>query len=328
MSPKLSIIIPCYNCEKTLEEAVVSCFTQNLENFEIIMVDDASMDNTREIIKKLSEKHQEIKVIYHDKNKGGGAARNTAVKNSSHELIFCLDSDDILPEGTLEKMLKYWEEKRCDGVAIHRSIKFKGLNINDIERIDEFGYANQIIPIESLIEKPESPLCPLYSVFMFTKKAWEKCGGYPENHGFDTQGFAWRFLLNGLKAYTCPNTSYLHRVNFHNSYYLREYMAGKINMNWQLVLREFISAFSKKTQIIILDNKINDYQDILINKLKKIDKPWSKKINDPSGLEEIKKESLLINQKYPISKTEIIARNSPRGIIKRIFNKITKRLKI
>lgn len=274
MSPKISIIIPCYNCEKTLEEAVASCFTQNLENFEIVMVDDASTDNTREIIKKLLEKYKEIKVIYHDKNKGGGAARNTGINNSSGELIFCLDSDDILPEGTLGKMQNYREEKKCDGVAIHHSIKFNGKNIKDISRIDNFGYAGEQIPPESLLEKITGKLCPLYYVFMFTRKAFEISGGYPEDHGFDTQGFAWRFLAKNLVAFTCPETEYLHRVNFNKSYYIREYLNGRINYNWQKILEEFLYLFKEPIQKTILSFNIKNPTINILDEIQKTPVPF------------------------------------------------------
>jgi glycosyltransferase involved in cell wall biosynthesis len=268
MNNKLSIIIPCYNCEKTLEEAVESCYTQGLDDFEIVMVNDGSTDNTADILHKLSGKYQNIKIINHPINKGGGATRNTAVKNSSNEIIFCLDSDDILPPNTLSKMLSYIENKKCDGVAIHKSIKFNGVNIKDIERVDEFGYVNQQIPVGSLIEKHGEPLCPLYYIFMFTKKAWKVCGGYPEDHGFDTQGFAWRFLLNGLVAYTCPEASYLHRINFHKSYYIREYLSGKINLDWIKIITEFIPFITEEALDHINNYNINSCF-FLIDTLKK-----------------------------------------------------------
>lgn len=288
MKPKLSIIIPCYNCEKTIEEAIKSCYTQEIEDFEIILVDDKSTDNTRSILNNFSQKYNNIKIFSHDKNRGGGATRNTAVKNSSSDIIFCLDSDDILPNGTLKKMYDFLILKKCDGVGLHKSIKFNGKNIKDIERIDIFGYVNEKIPRESLIERKGEPLCPLYVVFMFTKKAWEISGGYPEDHGFDTQGFAWRFLLNGLTAYTCPEASYLHRINFHKSYYLREYFSGKINLNWIKIFSEFLTIFSDEIIKKIIKFNINSSKNVMdeICKNKNIfQKKYAKEEINESNLE-------------------------------------------
>lgn len=270
MKPSLSIIIPCYNCSRTLEEAVISCYTQGLTqagfNFEIVMVDDGSTDTTKFVMERLANEHREIRVFFHEKNLGGGATRNTAIENSQSDIIFCLDSDDILAEGTLLKMLNFMLEKkksgiRCDGVGIHRSIKFKGSNIRNVDIIHTFGYVNEVIPIESLLQR-NNVHCPLYSTFMHTKEAFRIAGGYPTDHGFDTQSFAWRFLVNGLTAYTCPNAEYLHRVQFSKSYYIREYESGKTNYNWFLILCEFLYIFNDHTKDLILQFDLNSEKSI------------------------------------------------------------------
>ena len=258
MNPKLSVIIPCFNSAGTLEEAVSSCYIQGLgKDFEIVIVDDASTDNTKGVMRALAEKHPEVKLFFHEKNKGGGAARNTAVQNAAGDLIFCLDSDDLLGEGTLKKMLDLQISKKADGVGVSDSVKFRGRNIRDISFTNRLSHAGERIPFENLLQK-DGALCSLYSTFLFTKEAFSVAGGYPTDHGFDTQGFAWRFLANGLSAYTCPGTTYLHRIDFHKSYYLREYEAGKINHNWFKIYEEFLFLFDEGTRKDILDFNLND----------------------------------------------------------------------
>ena len=248
--------MPCYNCSETLEEAVVSIYAQNLKiSFEVIMVDDGSTDSTRELIIKLSKKYKYIKYFFQEQNKGGGVTRNMAVKNSEGNIIFCLDSDDILEEGVLGKMADYWLSKRCDGVGVSTSIKFKNKNIKNTAFINEFSFINEQVPFESLFQN--SMKCPLYSVFLFTREAFDMIGGYPEGHGFDTQGFAFRFLANGLVAYTCPETTYFHRVGFHRSYYIREYEAGKASHNWYSILEEYLFVFSEELQRQIIEFDLN-----------------------------------------------------------------------
>ena len=134
MTPKLSIIIPCYNCEDTLREAVDSCYIQGFSNeeFEIIMVDDGSTDNTWKLMQGIASEYKNIKVLQHSRNRGGGATRNTAIKNSSADVLFCLDSDDILPPDTLGKMYTFLKEKNCNAVCIHRFINFNGKDTSDI----------------------------------------------------------------------------------------------------------------------------------------------------------------------------------------------------
>lgn len=253
---KLSIIIPCYNCQETLLEAVDSIYRQDLvEPFEIVMVNDVSTDDTWQLMQKLESEHPEIKIFRHEKNLGGGATRNTAVEKSSNDIIFCLDSDDILGDGTLNKMINFLVEKNCDAVGVSTSVKFRNKNIKDIAFTNNFGYVGEKIPFEGLFS---SQKCSLYSVFMFTKRAFEIAGAYPTNHGFDTQGFAWRFLANGLVAYTCPETTYLHRINFHRSYYTREYEEGRLSHNWFKVFEEFLYLFNIETRLKLLQANLND----------------------------------------------------------------------
>ena len=78
---KISIIIPCYNCAKTLREAVASCYVQKLDNFEIVMVDDGSADNTKEIMQKLASKHPEIPFNFGEYSVGGGFCIHTETRS-------------------------------------------------------------------------------------------------------------------------------------------------------------------------------------------------------------------------------------------------------
>ena len=251
MKPELSIIIPCYNCETTLEDAIKSVYMQNLIiPFEIVMVDDGSTDGTRKLIKKLSQSHKEIKYIFHEKNLGGGAARNTAIENSKGNIIFCLDSDDILGENCLNNMYKTLIDNKLDGVTISKSIKFLD-RVDNIQYITEMDFVNSLIPFESLLDKNYE--CGLYSTFMHTRKIYEITKGYPTEHGFDTQGFAFRFLINGFKAMAAPNSIYYHRLSRkNNSYYNREYKLGRINFNWFKVFEEFIYIFNDEVKEKIL----------------------------------------------------------------------------
>ena len=277
---KLSIIIPCYNSERTLVEAVDSCFKQNIsiDNFEIIMVDDMSTDSTRELIKDITTKYTNIHHIFHDKNMGGGAARNTGINEAHADIVFCLDSDDMLDAGALQHMLDLMHEKKCDGVGIGRSVRFKGTNLNDIEAILTHGYAGKKIPFEALLERGNVS-CSLYSTFMHTKKAFNILGGYPTNHGFDTQSFAWRFLCNGLVAYTCPDATYLHRVQFTQSYYIREQRSGRNNYNWFTLLNEFLYLFNARTKHLILSFDLHSDKNIW-NEIQKIDNVFVENYED------------------------------------------------
>lgn len=315
---KLSIIIPCFNCEATLEEAVASCYTQGFNNndFEIVLVNDCSTDATAEVIAQLSSLHSNIVTLSHTHNQGGGAARNTAVNIASAEVTFCLDSDDLLPPHTLDAMYKLLRDKQCDGVGLNFSTKFIGTDTSKVSAVHEFAYADKKIPVENLLQK--DGFCSLYSVFMFTKTAFTQAGGYPTNHGFDTQGFAWRFLTTGLTAYVCPGTNYLHRIQFKESYYLHEHQQGKVNANFRAVLLEHEHILSPEVISFIYAFNYRDFTKGLFDEVVHIVPFFVDNYLSLLGTY----ERALIN----VSEMPVVNRNSLRGWYYRIANRLRLRL--
>jgi len=114
--PFFSIIIPTFNRAHLIEKTIRSVLLQKFEDFEVIIVDDGSTDNTKAIVQSIADKR--LKYIYQD-NGERGKARNTGVKNSSGEYVFFLDSDDLLHSNHLEHA--YSELKRLDFPAFFHS---------------------------------------------------------------------------------------------------------------------------------------------------------------------------------------------------------------
>ena len=92
LNSKISIVIPTYNRVDFLPKAIQSVLNQTYRNWEMIIVDDGSTDNTEEIVKGYKESR--IQYIVHKYNLGLSAARNTGIKKSRGEYIAFLDSDD------------------------------------------------------------------------------------------------------------------------------------------------------------------------------------------------------------------------------------------
>jgi len=108
-NPTVSIIIPTYNRAHLIGRVIQSVLNQIYQDFEIIVVNDGSTDNTKEVIRKFQERDERIKYIKHNKNKGASAARNTGIKAARGKFIAFQDSDDEwLPE-KLEKQMKVFE---------------------------------------------------------------------------------------------------------------------------------------------------------------------------------------------------------------------------
>ncbi len=109
-SQLVSIIMPLYNCEKYIAETINSVLSQTYTNWELLIVDDFSADNSVQIVKKFAEKDTRIKWWEFERNLGVATARNKAIEKAKGRYIAFLDSDDIwLPE-KLAKQIAFMEE--------------------------------------------------------------------------------------------------------------------------------------------------------------------------------------------------------------------------
>jgi glycosyltransferase involved in cell wall biosynthesis len=104
MAIKVTLYIPCFNGEQTLPFCLAGALSQSLVPDEIIVVDDGSSDRTARIAKRYG-----VKLVQHDRNLGLSAARNTAIRESTGDLIAALDADCVPERGWLEAMVKLME---------------------------------------------------------------------------------------------------------------------------------------------------------------------------------------------------------------------------
>jgi glycosyltransferase involved in cell wall biosynthesis len=135
MPPRVSVVIPVFNRPAAVRRAIRSVLTQTFHDFEILVVDDASTDDTAETIVAFHDPR--IKLIRHDQRRGGSAARNTGISASSAPFIAFLDSDDEWMPGKLERQLDLFE--RCGDRL--------GLTYTGTERVYADGSADVYIPI-------------------------------------------------------------------------------------------------------------------------------------------------------------------------------------
>ncbi len=252
MKPKLSIIIPCYNCATTLREAVDSCYKQNLalEDFEIIMVDDGSTDMTHDLMTKLAAEHSNIRTISHTENRGGGAARNSGIRASAGEVIYCLDSDNFFAPQSIRALLEFLSTQNIDGAVFHDRRFFSGTNHRKFE-LHQNPLTGRTITLTDIFSIQGNVLL---DNFFYTRAAYLKTAGYPENHGFDTQCFELRFLAAGNRAMVCPNSIFFHRQDpGQNSYFQRVYKAGYFSRNMYLMCEDIIHLLAPTTRTLIME---------------------------------------------------------------------------
>lgn len=105
--PLVSIIMPAYNCEKYISESINSVLEQTYKNYELIIIEDGSKDQTVDIITDFLKKDNKIKLIKNKVNKGVSYSRNIGINYSSGEWVAFLDSDDMWTSDKLEKQMMY-----------------------------------------------------------------------------------------------------------------------------------------------------------------------------------------------------------------------------
>ncbi len=129
--PKVSIIVPVYNTENYVEKCLQSLAKQTMQDFEIIVVNDGSTDNSETTIKKFIEEHQTLNITYLRKENGGlASARNYGMKYAKGKYLSFIDSDDYIEENLYKDLEKYMEEE----IDI---IKFKMQTVDENGKIIE-----------------------------------------------------------------------------------------------------------------------------------------------------------------------------------------------
>ena len=171
---KITIAIPAYKQDEFLPEAIESALAQSYKDIEIIVVNDGSPDNTQTVAEGYLPLSSKLKVI-NQVNKGLASARNTAIMNMSGDYFLPLDSDDILMENCVERIVEVIEKTNADVVG--PSIRCFGLGHNDTilmpnPTFDDFKMGNRLAYC-SAIKKEVLLECGGYSPRMDTLGGWE-----------------------------------------------------------------------------------------------------------------------------------------------------------
>ena len=181
MSVFFSIVIPLYNKEKYVLYALQSVLNQTFEDYEIIIVEDASTDLSFEVISTI--KSEKVKVIKHNYNKGLSASRNTGIKNANSNYIAFLDADDFWKKTYLEKLfllIKSFPKAKLFAT------NYEELYQNDFVLLPNNNATNlkekMIIPDFFEISLAQPLYCP--SSFCVEKSVFDSIGFYNENIRF------------------------------------------------------------------------------------------------------------------------------------------------
>ena len=138
MNPKVSILVPIYNVSEYIEKCVTSLFLQTFQDIEFVFVDDASPDDSIEIlyqcISRFPEREKQIKIIHHSTNRGLSYTRNTAIDASTGEYIAVVDSDDYIEPTAIEELYNFAVNENADLVIFDVIMEYADKNeiISDI----------------------------------------------------------------------------------------------------------------------------------------------------------------------------------------------------
>jgi glycosyltransferase involved in cell wall biosynthesis len=163
----ISVVIPAYKRGHIIERAIRSILKQTYQDFEILVVDDGSKDNTASIIASLSKEEPRIRYFCHDTNRGAQAARNTGAKAAQGEWIAFLDSDDYFTPNSLEARILVAQSKGVKVVHSECEVLRKGESLSTYGVPPLSGYIYR-----ELLTDPG----PLYSGLFIAKEALEKVG--------------------------------------------------------------------------------------------------------------------------------------------------------
>ncbi len=140
----VSIIMPTYNCAKFIKETIESVLNQTYENWELVIVDDCSNDNTEEIVESFNDK----RIKYHklEKNSGAAVARTTAMKMAIGNYMAFLDSDDLWKKEKLEKQLEFMKKNNYNFTCTaYEQIDEEGNKLNKVIKTKKKANYNRIL---------------------------------------------------------------------------------------------------------------------------------------------------------------------------------------
>ena len=112
--PLVSVIMPAYNAAPFIEEAINSVISQTVKDWELLVIDDCSTDNTREIVEKIALHDSRVRLLVNEKNMGAAGSRNRGLDVFKGQYVALLDSDDYWYPQMLEKMIARTENTKAD----------------------------------------------------------------------------------------------------------------------------------------------------------------------------------------------------------------------
>ncbi|GEM_PF-1139165 len=209
-APFFSVILPVYNGERYLGQAVESVISQAYRDWELIIVDDASTDSTPKIVAEFLARDSRIRSIRNPKNINCGPSSNEGIKIARGEWIARVDSDDRYRPGYLQAVFERCREKTKECFFLSSWLSMmdeEGKHILDV-KLPSAGKIQRMMGLENFIYHPATS---------YPRWLWEKVGGYPPVGPISDDRHLWmRFFEAGARLEIIPSFLLDYRVHMGN----------------------------------------------------------------------------------------------------------------
>lgn len=243
--PKLSVIMPCYNAEKTVARAIESILYQTLKDFEFIIIDDGSTDGTADIISHYFRKDSRIKFAQNVKNINLAASLNRGIELAQSDLIVRMDADDE----NLPQRLK----KQYEFLGSNPNIDVLGTNVFFIRNGKKVGESDLPLENERVVEARYKRTFLIHPSVVIRKRTFAKFGQYDEKLPWAEDTDLWLRWLGRVNFANLKepllNYTVKTRINFpiiyYNHYVLIKNMLRRSELlkNFPLVVKSLFSHF-------------------------------------------------------------------------------------
>lgn len=264
MEPKVSVIIPAYNTQYYIAQAIESALNQTIKDIEVIVVDDASTDTTVDIANRFTDCR--LKVFINQQNVGAGLTRNYAIQQARGEWIALLDSDDWYAPERIEKLLEIAQAENATMVADNLLLIQDGATIPHSTQLDISTENINTLTQISTLKFLKADTCGNFPLFSCTKPLIKREFLTHHNLVYDTElarmgddfRLYLRCLVHGASFFFTPKTYYFQRlrqgslttqsmVNIINDFYLG---------NQNLLKETYIQKYPEVVEILHKDAKI------------------------------------------------------------------------
>lgn len=241
MEPELSIVIPCFNSEETLAETLVSVINQNFENWEAIIVNDGSTDNTEKIALEWVKKDKRFKYFYKE-NEGLGKTRNFGIRKAKGDYVLPLDSDNLVRKNFAQEALQIFKDQPNCGI-VYGNAQLFGAE----EGVWKVGKFNKF----RMLKHNYIDACAI-----IRKSLFDELGGYEEDlpyQGHEDWDFWLKVIPTKYEFFYLEEITFDYRVT--NSSMIKSFSEDMLRENIRYIKTKHFDLFLESYNELFSENK-------------------------------------------------------------------------